>query len=215
MISRFVASRPALGSALMVWNLLGILSLLLSAPPRLVLACSLSLKINIKKCKNNRKRILSLRDRQVRWIFILSFFLLNVYSPLIKLRDNEDLLKSTVTGRFQSLHCHYSQRPRHEYYISGALFSSSYLHSFRWCAFAMIFLRLFILRERERETERILSRLYAVGTEPNVGLDLMNCEIMSWAEIKSQPLNRLSHPGTFTISWFTKMSHTHRLPFLF
>ena len=33
-------------------------------------------------------------------------------------------------------------------------------------------------RERERETENP-SRLHAVSTEPNMGLELMNCEIMT------------------------------------
>ena len=48
---------------------------------------------------------------------------------------------------------------------------------------------------RERERERIPSRLRVVSTEPDTGLHLMNHEIMSWAEIKSRTLNRLSHPG--------------------
>ena len=51
-------------------------------------------------------------------------------------------------------------------------------------------------RERERERERIPSRLHAISAEPNVGLKLMNREIMTWAEIKSCPFNRLSHIGT-------------------
>ena len=60
---------------------------------------------------------------------------------------------------------------------------------------------LFIFRKKvrergsEREGERILSRLHAVSTEPNMGLSPMNHEIMTWAKIKSQTLNRLSHPG--------------------
>ena len=29
-----------------------------------------------------------------------------------------------------------------------------------------------------------------------MGLDLTNYEIMTWADIKSQMLNQLSHPGT-------------------
>ena len=33
--------------------------------------------------------------------------------------------------------------------------------------------------EREREKERIPRRLCAVRAEPNVGLDLTNCEIMT------------------------------------
>ena len=46
------------------------------------------------------------------------------------------------------------------------------------------------------EREGIPSRLPTVSTEPDVGLDLTNCEIMTRAEIKSQMLNRLSHPDT-------------------
>ena len=49
---------------------------------------------------------------------------------------------------------------------------------------------LFILREREgstsrggaeidEERERIQSRLHAISVEPNVGLELMYCEIMT------------------------------------
>ena len=34
-------------------------------------------------------------------------------------------------------------------------------------------------RDRERETERTPSRLRAVSTQPDVGLELMNCEIMT------------------------------------
>ena len=71
--------------------------------------------------------------------------------------------------------------------------------------FLFIFLsNLFILRERawagveqkERERERILSRLCTVITEPDAGLELMNHKILTWAESKSQALNWLSHPGT-------------------
>ena len=52
-------------------------------------------------------------------------------------------------------------------------------------------------REREREgRERIPTRFHAVRTEPKVGLKIMNCEIMTLAEIKSQMLNQLNHPGT-------------------
>ena len=51
-------------------------------------------------------------------------------------------------------------------------------------------------RQRERGKERIPSRLHAASTEPNAGLELMNCEIMTWVETKSQMLSWLSHPGT-------------------
>ena len=33
--------------------------------------------------------------------------------------------------------------------------------------------------EKEGERERILSRLHTVSAEPNVGLDLTKCEIMT------------------------------------
>ena len=68
-----------------------------------------------------------------------------------------------------------------------------------------IFLLVYFEREREStsrggaesKTNRIPSRLQTVSAEPNVGLELKNCEIMtSWAEIKSQSLNWLHHPGT-------------------
>ena len=38
----------------------------------------------------------------------------------------------------------------------------------------------------------------AVSTEPDAGLDPMNCEIMTWAQIQTWTLNQLSHPGTLT-----------------
>ena len=46
--------------------------------------------------------------------------------------------------------------------------------------------------------ERTPSRLHTVSTEPDAGLNLTNCEIMTRAEIKSWTLNRLSHPGSLT-----------------
>ena len=57
----------------------------------------------------------------------------------------------------------------------------------------------FILRERERESEnrggtkkrgrqRILSRFHTVSTEPNVGLKIINHELMTWAQTKSWTL---------------------------
>ena len=36
---------------------------------------------------------------------------------------------------------------------------------------------------------------HADSVEPNTGLDLTNCEIMTSVEIKSWTLNQLSHPG--------------------
>ena len=50
-------------------------------------------------------------------------------------------------------------------------------------------------RGRERRRERIPSRLHTVSVEPDTGLDPMNCEAVTGAEISGRPLNRLSHPG--------------------
>ena len=44
-------------------------------------------------------------------------------------------------------------------------------------------------RGRERERERIPSRLHAVSTEHKVGLQLTNHGIMTGAETKNQSLN--------------------------
>ena len=49
--------------------------------------------------------------------------------------------------------------------------------------------------QRERERERISSRLCIVSTEPNAGLESMNHVIMTWAKTKSQMFNQLRHPG--------------------
>ena len=50
-------------------------------------------------------------------------------------------------------------------------------------------------RGTERGKERIPSRLCSVRADPNVGLEHTNREIMTGAKIKSQMLDRLSHPG--------------------
>ena len=61
---------------------------------------------------------------------------------------------------------------------------------------------LFGLRERERASGGGLereaenpNRLHAVNAQPDAGLELTNREIMTWVEIKSRALNRLSHPS--------------------
>ena len=47
--------------------------------------------------------------------------------------------------------------------------------------------------EKKGDTEcEAGSRLWDVSTEPDAGLELTNCEIMTW----SQMLNQLSPPGT-------------------
>ena len=45
--------------------------------------------------------------------------------------------------------------------------------------FILFFQSLFIYFERHRERDRILSRLHATSAEPNLGLKLTNCEIMT------------------------------------
>ena len=59
-------------------------------------------------------------------------------------------------------------------------------------------------RGREKGRERVPSRLHAVNKEPDVGLKHTNCEITTWAEIKSQTLNQLSHPGTVECGFLTR-----------
>ena len=55
-------------------------------------------------------------------------------------------------------------------------------------------------RERERDTEReAVSRLWAVRTEPDVGLEPMNCQIMTWAQV-----------GCLT-NWAIQAPHTYIL----
>lgn len=78
----------------------------------------------------------------------------------------------------------------------------------RWLVHTLFFLSLlpiicFLERERrhkrgrEKGQERIPSSRDSpcTSTEPDAGLNLMNHEIMTWAEIKSRLLNRLSYPG--------------------
>ena len=50
-------------------------------------------------------------------------------------------------------------------------------------------------RGREREGERQSQAGSRLSTEPDVGLDLMNHEIMTGAKIKSLALKPPTHPG--------------------
>ena len=45
-----------------------------------------------------------------------------------------------------------------------------------------------------------------VSTEPDVGLELTNHEIMTGAKVKSQTLNRMSHPSAPTQQFVSKGS---------
>ena len=55
---------------------------------------------------------------------------------------------------------------------------------------------------RGRGRRRIPSRFHALSTEPHAGLNIMNCKVMTWAEIKSQILNWLSHPDSPNFTFF-------------
>ena len=57
-------------------------------------------------------------------------------------------------------------------------------------------------RVRERGRKRISCRLSTISTEPIMALNLTNCKNMTWAEIKSQTLNWLSHPGAPNVANF-------------
>ena len=82
----------------------------------------------------------------------------------------------------------------HKNYVS---FSFNYVHNV-WNFFLSLF--IYFDRERpwgegaEREAERIPSTLTAASTEPNVGLNPTNREIMTSVETKCPMLNHLSHP---------------------
>ena len=67
--------------------------------------------------------------------------------------------------------------------------------------------------QRERKREKIPSRLCTTSTEPSARLKPTNCEIMTWAEIKSRMLNQLSYSGapnhvSFTCLWCKPYSTT-------
>ena len=57
------------------------------------------------------------------------------------------------------------------------------------------FLRERVSRGERGQSERISSRLHA-GQGARCGTQSHDPEIVTWAKIKSQRLNQLSHPGT-------------------
>ena len=74
--------------------------------------------------------------------------------------------------------------------------------------------------QRERESSHSSGRgaergSHAVSAEPDGGLKLTNCEIITWAEIK-QTLNGLSHPGAPKLSAHPRTGRSagpsHRVP---
>ena len=82
-------------------------------------------------------------------------------------------------------------------------------------------------RERERERERGRERVSMSGggaerespkqarhcqCRARDGAWSMNCEIMTWAEIKSQMLNQLNHPGSPGLELSQGQDHSQCLP---
>ena len=55
---------------------------------------------------------------------------------------------------------------------------------------------------KDRERGREGKREFRAGCVLTVGLDSKNCEIVTWAETKSQKRNRLSHPGAPNKFWW-------------
>ena len=75
-----------------------------------------------------------------------------------------------------------------------------------------LFICFEIEKERQREGERIPSRLHSVSAEPDMGFDFTNHEIMTWAKIKSWTLSEppvcpenTCIPNHFIPSWFWKL----------
>ena len=68
-----------------------------------------------------------------------------------------------------------------------------YLCILRECVCVCVCVHAHVQPSRE-EAERIASRFHTVSTEPNMGLNVMNCEIMI-AKIKNLMLNQLSQLG--------------------
>ena len=53
-------------------------------------------------------------------------------------------------------------------------------------------------REREGDTESEAgSRIWAVSTEPDTGLELTNCEIMTWAQVRGLTDWAIQAPCTY------------------
>ena len=62
--------------------------------------------------------------------------------------------------------------------------------------------------EAERGRDRIPSRPCTISTEPDAGLELTNCEIMTSAKIKSPTLNQLHHSCTPPRLFFKYLTFT-------
>ena len=116
-----------------------------------------------------------------------------------------------IQGRLQALSCqHRAQCGARTHELWDHDWSQS--RTSNWLShpgapWTYIFLSLFIYlfwrrgggrAEREGDTEsKAGSRLWAVSTEPNTGLEPMNCEIMTWAK------------GRRLIDWVTQVPLNH------
>ena len=68
-------------------------------------------------------------------------------------------------------------------------------------------------REGERES-KAGSRLWAVSTEPNVGLEFTNCEITTWTEVGCSTYCATQAPLSKVFHWASLASLTACLPHL-
>ena len=78
------------------------------------------------------------------------------------------------------------------YYVTYFLSFSAFPNL--WCLDPQSF--FFLRGEGQRQRERELQAGSMPNTESSEGAQSHNLEIMTWAKIKSQTLNQLSHPGT-------------------
>ena len=135
------------------------------------------------------------------WIFNVCLF---IYLFILRQRETEheqgrdrERGKHRIKSRLQALSCQHRAwcRARTHKLWDCDLSQSWTLNQLSHPRAPLMFI-LFILSERERESkhegggvergkERIPSRLHTFSTESEVGLEPMNCEIMTWAQIKS------------------------------
>ena len=121
-------------------------------------------------------------------------------SPLAELGVTSPISRGEVVSFFYT--------PWNATYISIIALNHSLLNYFS-CIFFLKF--TYFERQRERGKEREKPKKVprsALSTGPDVGLDPTNHEIMTWAKIKNQMLNWLSHPGAPNYLCFWLLSWT-------
>ena len=106
--------------------------------------------------------------------------------------------------------------PHNTLLISSTKDSESHTNTTEF-AFFLFFLSLFIyFWDRDRTSRGGAERewkgeYHIVPMEPDVGLKLTNCKIMTWAQTKSWMLNWLSYPGAPWVC-FAMTSHSYDIP---